>query len=699
MILFKEINISVLKESFVGCGFFKLLLKSYLKFIVLSFLFFGGPVSLSSQLTSDIQQWAEEVASTYAGELEAQDMTLFVEDLLSLARNPLNINTADREQLERIFFLTDIQIENILFKRYVNGPFVSIYELQAVEGLPVRTIKMLQPVVFIGDADTEERPVRIWGDAFFRGEYQIEKAEGFKTDKSGEKAFVGNRYKLYNRTEIESNKGFSSGFIAEKDPGEPIFNKYLKGPDMMTGYLHFSKSDFLLREAVVGQYRVSAGQGLVMQSGMPLRKSSVTTNLRNRRAAFRPSLSASESSGMRGGYFTIGERNFEFSPFISYRKKDGRIKGDSCLTSLKNDGLHRTEKELAMRHNVNELAGGARVKYAGRFVMLEAGYLLYGIDPPLCPQSYPYNMFSFRGKKVENNWLSYMISRNKVLMFGEFATDGFRRFAFSNGLIWNPVPVFSMAIGHRLTEKEYRAPLAGPMSEGSNFSGEEGLYAGIKWELSQGINISSYLDTYRFRWLKNRLDAPSEGFDFLISCEKNFGDQTILTLRYRHREKPTNVDLGMPEKVIGNEVYDQIKLQYRQSISPGWQFTTLCQYNVVDKNDHVEKGNLLAQDVKWRSQNEKLTITGRLALFSATDFLARSYAYEPHVLYMFSVPAYSGDGTRYLLLLNYKLLDNLHFWFRGARWMYANRNETGTGNSLVTSGNKTNITFQLRVKF
>ena len=110
------------------------------------------------------EYWAENIVAEYAQETELEDMTLLIEDLLSLTKHPLNINSASREDLERIFFLTDLEIENILYKRYVNGPFLTIYELQAVEGLGIKTIKLLQPLIRFGPVEATPGKIKIWGD-------------------------------------------------------------------------------------------------------------------------------------------------------------------------------------------------------------------------------------------------------------------------------------------------------------------------------------------------------------------------------------------------------------------------------------------------------------------------------------------------------------------------------------------------------
>jgi hypothetical protein len=648
----------------------------------------------------NLEHWAENIAAEYAQETEQEDIALLIEDLLSLTKHPLNINNASREDLERIFFLTDLEIENILYKRYINGPFLTIYELQAVEGLDVKTIKLLQPLIRFGPVETSPGKIRIWGDAFLRSMYQLEKAEGFRKNSEGIRPFAGDPVKLYNRIEITTNRGLSAGLIAEKDPGEPMFANEIKTFDLLTGYLHYQNKKGWIKEAGVGNYQISAAQGLVVQSGMPQRKSSMTTSIRNRRSPFRPSLSASEYSGMNGGYFTIGFERFTFSPFFSLKKRDGRLAADSsCISSLREDGLHRTSAELEQRHNTTELAAGGRISYTGKWIDVEAGHLYYRLDKPLCPEVKPYNQFYFNGKENRNSWLSYVISQRRWLLFGEIAFDQFTHPAFYHGIIWGAAPGFSLVLGHRTIPVKYHAPLAAPMTESSSFAGESGLYSGIKWELPLRITISSYFDYYRFKWLKFNADAPSSGFDWMGVIEKDFDNDATLYIRYRHREKPTNIAYNSAENSVVDIKSDQIKGQFRQKLTGGWQFTTLLQWHFVNIDNNRETGNMLSQDIKWKNTKENFTATLRYALFNSSDYSARMYAYEPDVLYMFSVPAYSGRGSRYLLLINYKIMNNLHLWLRCARWKYDDRDETGTGYQLVRSDKKTTLTAQIRVKF
>ncbi len=669
--------------------------------IVISWSF--GSMRLNAQTETDLRQWAGEVAEMYAADTEQEDLSFLIEDLLDLVRDPLNLNTADREELERIFFLSDLQIEHILFKRYVNGPFHSIFELQAVEGLSMTTIRQMEPLVWLGPEEPVIRPFRVWGDLFVRSELILEKAAGYIGDGEEPAAFKGDRFRHYLRAEAQTSRQWSAGFIAEKDPGEPMFGSHISGVDLMTGYLRYEEPRGILREAVAGQFSMSAGQGLVVQSGMPARKSSMATTIRNRGPGFRPSLSASEYGGLRGGYLTLAKGAFELTPFFSVKQQSGRLQTDSAgnvwLTSLRKDGLFRTETELSQRHNVTEQVGGAKITYKSRRFTLDAGHLFYHLSEPLMPDSQAYNQFYFRGRENQNSWFSYVYTPRNLLLFGEVALNDLEHPAFWNGLVCEVAPGMALALGHRLFPLRYNAPLAGPLSESSSFAGESGFYVGIEWQLPGRMEVSSYLDRYRFEWLKYGIDAPSGGFDWLLQVQRSFSGGQKLLVRYRYREKPVNqMEEGL-ENSLARQIHNQIKAQYRYNLTGKWQLTSLAEWHFVGEEEVNHRGLLLAQDLRLVTLQEKLTLTCRYALFDTDDYSARIYAYEPDVLYKFLVPAYSGKGSRYLLLINYKMTPALHFWLRAARWVYDGRNEIGTGYNRIEGNTKTEVRFQIRKKF
>lgn len=67
------------------------------------------------------------------------------EELSELRENPININTATKEQLERFPFLSDQLVENILYYLYKYGPMLTRNELWMIEDIDRQTIHYLLP--------------------------------------------------------------------------------------------------------------------------------------------------------------------------------------------------------------------------------------------------------------------------------------------------------------------------------------------------------------------------------------------------------------------------------------------------------------------------------------------------------------------------------------------------------------------------
>ena len=70
-----------------------------------------------------------------------------IEELSERIQQPVNLNSATKEQLEQFPFLNDNQIENLLAYVYINGQMQTIYELQLVEEMDWETILYLLPFV------------------------------------------------------------------------------------------------------------------------------------------------------------------------------------------------------------------------------------------------------------------------------------------------------------------------------------------------------------------------------------------------------------------------------------------------------------------------------------------------------------------------------------------------------------------------
>jgi hypothetical protein len=473
--------------------------------------------------------------------------------------------------------------------------------------------------------------------------------------------------------------------------------------DFVSGYVTWKPNTFL-KQVIVGQYRISGGQGLVLQSGMNTMKSSLTTSIRNRNNAFRPSLSVNEYSGLSGLLISFGRKNYTITPFVSLRNMDGRIEkdfdGNTVITGFKTDGYHRTLSELDLRKNIRETVYGIHVKFFINQFMLEAGHLEYLLEYPLQPENKPCNKFYFRGKQNGNSWMAMEGSIGNAYLFSEVAFNNTLEPALWGGLLFSPGGNISMVTSYRRIPVDFNAPLGAPFTESSRGGGESGLYWGMQIGLPAKLTLSSYVDYFRFNWLQYQLKSPSDGYDLLANLTHKSGRNWENNLRYRHRQKMVNFSTEGPDYPVELRTQNQFRFQTRFTPVKDWSFTTRLDFHQVKiPEKSIPSGFYLGQEVRYSHPGGKWNVVTRYGIVDVEDYETRIYVYEPDVLYSFTTPAYYGQGNRWLIMGKWTIIKNLDFWARYGWWHYSNRETIGSGNTLIESNVVRELRFQLRMKF
>ena len=84
-------------------------------------------------IDNSIQQKLENIAEDMQS--EDQDYSNLIETLNYFRKHPINLNSTNKEELQQLVLLDELQIQNLLDHIDKSGNLISIYELQSIDGL------------------------------------------------------------------------------------------------------------------------------------------------------------------------------------------------------------------------------------------------------------------------------------------------------------------------------------------------------------------------------------------------------------------------------------------------------------------------------------------------------------------------------------------------------------------------------------
>ena len=664
---------------------------------------------------STIEETIADIFEQYSAEMnETVDYETFYEDLITCSRNPINLNKATKEDLDRLPFLSDIQVENILAYVYSFGPLETIYELQLIDGLDMTDIRRMLPFVVVGQAVETNRNIYLHdllkqgkNELFFRLDKGLETKEGYQflpeedvnTPITTTGKYLGNG--LYNSVKYRFHykDRILAGITGEKDAGEQFWGTVHKGYDFYSFYLQLNEIG-KFKTIVVGDFRANFGQGLVLHPEFSIGKSSYVLNVTPRNSGLMKYSSTGESNFFHGAGATVRFGKIDLTAFYSNKQIDGdTVKG--TFPSVISTGYHRTLDELSKKHTVNQQIEGGNATYTNMNLQVGITMVHTLLDYRLVPDKSVYNYFYFSGNRQTTGGVFYRLRWNKLNLFGETAMTDNGSIATLNGCYFNPTSQVVLVALHRYYSPEYDTFYASAFSETSRVNNENGLYLGAEVRALRKWKFSGYVDSYRFPWPKYGIDAPSIGKDYLLQADYNLKRNISMFWRFKYEEKQTNLtttDSVMPVVVP----IQKASLRYNLTYSSGkFSFKNILEGNLSRKNmADWTYGVMASQDVSYSFQTFPLKINFRYQFFDAVDYENRFYSYEKDVLYAFAIPMNYGLGCRYYMNLQYDLTKHLSFWFKIAQTVYADDRETvSSGNETIKGNRTTDVRFLVKWEF
>lgn len=682
------------------------LLKPIMVFLLLWVYLLNAQVDTSLIQRQDVLLYRfEELLDDDEGNHEELEELLQEEQEQGEYTGLLNLNGLSPERALQYLLLSDFQYYQLLSYQSEYGDMVSVYELNAVEGFTMEDVRRLLPLVTVEPAGRKKNFFRNFfkkskNSLLFRFSQVLERQSGY--DKTQDKHYLGSPQRLAFKYQFSTQDKLFLAVSGEKDAGEQFFKGAQKyGFDFYSAYLCV-KNIGVLKMALVGDYKLDFGQGLVLGSSMLGGKGGGVGAVRHFAGMIKPVAPMNEGKALRGVAATVGNYSYTGTVFAGYRKYDGYVFYDEDSTrlfegTLNSSGYHRTVAEQEKSNTLKSWVMGGDFLYRHRVFRIGARVLYTLFNAEVLPTGRVYQQFAFTGKGIFNAGVDYQMILKKVLLFGEAGLSGNGGWAFVQGATFELSPGASFAVMAHYYGKRY---VALQSASYSSSQGEWGFYLTGQLVLGPKVDLCVFYDFTAYPWLRYRVDAPSRSMQIGAMMNYAISRKVKLLLRYQYKMKHKNK--AEATHVNGLEAFHTSKLRLSCEYQPMeiLELKTEADYLVNHSKalDYQRDGLLLYQDVGVNLKKCGLGFNLRIAFFDTDTYEERLYAYENDLYYSFTVNSHYDKGWRACLLLSYAY-KCFHLWVRLSQTYFLNKEEISSGLDLIAQKHKTELKFQLMLKW
>ncbi|MCF7884472.1 MAG: helix-hairpin-helix domain-containing protein [Candidatus Cloacimonetes bacterium] len=548
-------------------------------------------------------------------EEETYHSTELSDILQKLKQNPLNINTASKNDLLQLPWLSEQDIDLIISFRE-KTEIISSKQLAEI-GIDEITISDISDYIIFA----AKEKVKIQNQT--RVEFNEAKEDYPSTAK------------YFQRTKAEYGK-FQAGFLSQKDEGEtdPV--------DFYSYYMQYQNSGFL-QNLVLGKFRIALGQGLVFAPKLGMSKSAAATSVPVKRYnSIKPYTSSFEIWDLQGIAGELKLSKFRIIPFVSVNDFSANLDSTKAITSFNETGFHFDESK---KNNVQEKLFGTAIQYEKESFEIGTGFSRFNFDHDFADSSNS-------GYSAGN--LYFMINNNGYPIFAEAALID-DKFGALAGMKFGENKLRQLLV-FRWYQKDIPTWHGNAFSSQSNFDNETGLYYGITIIPAKRNKINAYFDVWSFPKTRYFEKMPTVGSEQFLQWESHFSTQSIrLTLQHKFKEKYISLD----EAKIRDYERTLIRFDWWQKLH---DFTFKTRGEFVSEYLAEEKvytsGFLFYEQLKLKL--EKLELIGQLTFYKSdtSPFKVKHYVYENNVDGIMQNSVVSGDGINSYLLAKYHISSN-----------------------------------------
>ena len=659
----------------------------------------------------------------YSQQVAGIDYEALCENLWEFYQHPIALNRASREDLGLLCILTDSQLDHFFEHLEKNGALCSIYELQAIPGFDLNTIYQLLPFVQVPETypkytsglaklGSPSQQNSYW---LSRYERTLENKLGYQLNKKGYIPYAGSPDKIVIHCRYRHPQGWGLGMRGRKYQGEaftldPATARY--GFDVWAAYFLLVKKR-LLKALILGDYQVGYGQGLVVNAGFSVNKSSeAIPGIRTNNLGIKPHTALS-AYGLRGVAATVQWGSAELTAYYACTNLDGTVRKDDSpehmyVERVQRDGFHRTKTEIARKGQVNEqvigisLVGRARANKAE--LGINALHTHYAI--PIQPKPTPGNSHSFTGRDNTNLGFFYRYLWQNLHFFGEGAICASGAKATVLGVLASLSAKVDAFLLLRHYDPAFYSPHGNAFRENSSGnSNEQGIYLGLRLRPLQKLTFNAYYDYFNFPAPTANRPKPSAGYDWLAKATYQFGKPTLLLLQCKGKRKVRKVPQpkskkdtlqgDTPSVAIGKQY--KCKAQLRHAMRNKMELNSEGQWSQYRWRGKITWGYALRQSVTY--QKGRFSITGQVAWFD-TDSKNSFGFYEKDVLYGRAPPtSFDKKGVKCGIYVCYKPMPSWRVELKYTFTWHLGETSIGHTHEKIKGNTRNEIKLQVMYKF
>lgn len=621
-------------------------------------------VDLQRAIDSDISDEVVDIAIE-----EVEDMK---EQLSFIASNPININTATRDELEALPFLSVTQVENLLEYIFDYGELKSIYELSLIKGWNGSTLMMSVPFLTVKPVIKEHKfsfkDIGRFGKSsvYVRAGGTLQKRKGYENGK-----YLGKPYSLLTKFYFK-HKDFSVGLLGSKSEGEPFDFKYNKGFDFYSSHIAFMNISKHIKGVYIGDYRLQFGQGLIFKSTSSFSTSAFTNSIIYS-DNIKPSYSSSETGYFRGIALAFGGKSFNINLMTSHTQYN------------KNEGYHRTESDFEKRYQTPSYMLGGNFSFFGRYYKI--GFTGY------------YDFYD----KAFNVGVDYRFRIKFFNFAGEVAIDRNLKVATINSMSVYCNDKVSLITLFRYYPLGFHTKFGNAYSRNS-VTDETGFAIGVETSPFKNWKFNFIADIFNISFTKYNVNKPSVGFIFNFKAFYSTSENNSGYFKYNVlcREKNFNSDASL--KKTGTYFKHSFSLNYNLILKERITIkstlsSSVYAFDSLSNNLHLTYGYMLSFAGGWRTLNNLFSFLSGATFFDIPDYDNRIYNYEPSVLYSYASEQYYGIGCRFFLVLKFIPVKGLNIEFKTSDTYFIDRNVIGSGNDEIKGNHKSQFLGVVRYNF